>query len=154
MINKKAQGMSTNTIILLILGLVLLVALIVGFSSGWTAFKDATGKTNVDQVVQECSTTCSINEKYTFCNVDKEIRLQEEDLKYKTSCGVLSSVPEFKKLGVAECPKIECSVPCASIRINDLTGEKFSEVKAGYHDVSSFANDVDSGEFCLIAESQ
>lgn len=35
MLNKKAQGMSTSTIILLILGIVILVILILGFTLGW-----------------------------------------------------------------------------------------------------------------------
>ncbi len=152
MINKKGQGMSINTVILLVLGLILLGVLIFGFVTGWESFQKQIGKTNVDKIVEECSTSCSINQEFSFCNNDVDIRFQEQELEYRTSCGVLSKVPEFELFNVAECPRITCSVPCESIRINDILGEKSTEVKEGYHDVTDFASDVESGEFCLVAK--
>ena len=149
-VNKKAQAMSTNTIILLILGLIILVALIYGFYTGWGAFQASVGKTNVDSVVEQCKTSCTLNEKFGYCSNDVELRVQEEELKLVTSCGVLSVVPEFKRYGVAPCAKIQCSVPCESIRVNELTGVVADAMTEGYYDVSAFASGLADGKYCLI----
>jgi len=148
--NRKGQGMSTNTIILLILGLAVLAALIIGFSGVWKNFTQSTGATNVDEIAEQCKTTCSLNEKFKFCSSDTTIRIQEEELEYKTSCGVLATVPEFQRLGVRECAKIECSVPCESIRVNDELGSVADTVPEGYHDVSAFAAGLADGKVCII----
>lgn len=149
-LNKKGQGMSTNTIILLVLGLIVLAALAYGFATGWSAFQSETGKTNVDEIAEQCKTSCSLDQKFGFCNTDVEIRIQEEDLEYKTSCGVLSTVPEFARMGIRSCSRIDCEVPCESIRINGEFGEKAANVGADYHDVSAYASDVSAGEFCVV----
>ena len=56
--NKRAQQMTLGTIIMIVLGLVVLVFLIYGFSVGWGNFMDKIfnfgGKSNVDTIKSAC----------------------------------------------------------------------------------------------------
>lgn len=122
--NKKAQGMSTNTIILLILGLAVLVVLILGFTSGWKIFKGEVYKTNVDQVVEDCSTVCGLNQQFTYCSGERTLRVNEEDLEIKTSCAVLAGLTDFARYGVQDCPQIDCELTCDSITFEGKLGNK------------------------------
>jgi len=70
-LNKKAQGMSITTIILIILGVIILVVLIFGFTRGWDGIKDwVAPSNNVEQVVSECRVACAANNVYDFCQKD------------------------------------------------------------------------------------
>jgi len=137
MFNKKAQGMSTNTIILLILGLVILVVLVLGFSSGWAMFKNVASPTNVDKVADECASVCSLDQTFSFCSAERTVRINEEKLELKTTCEVLSILPQFKSY-VQDCPGIQCELTCDQIVINDREGSK--TLTEGY-DVSSLVSD-------------
>ncbi|MDA3836937.1 MAG: hypothetical protein PF542_04910 [Nanoarchaeota archaeon] len=140
MINKKAQGMSTNTIILLVLGLLVLAALVFGFATGWSTFKNIVSPTNVDAVVEDCSTACALANTYSFCNADRTLRVNEEKLDIKTSCAVMATSPNFTKYRVATC-EIDCMQPCEDIKITDKKGTKAGIVdgKGSYY-VSALSN--------------
>lgn len=140
----KGQGMSTNTIILLILGLVVLVALIWGFSTGWQSFKKITNPTNVDSLVEECQTACGLNNKFSYCSGERTLNVNEEDLTVKTSCQVLATLPAFEKYGIQECPSIDCELSCEDIMIDGESGQ--TDLESGTYDVSVLAN-----EPCFIA---
>jgi hypothetical protein len=105
--NKKGQGMSTNTIVLLILGLIILVALIFGFATGWKTFKDIANPTNVDSIIEDCQVACSLNQKYSYCSAERVLRINEEDVVVKDSCYALSSMPEYETY-IEGCPTIDC----------------------------------------------
>lgn len=139
--NKRGQGMSTNTIVLLILGLIVLVALIWGFATGWSSFQGVMNPTNVGDIVEECNSVCGINEEFTYCNADKELRFIEEDFEIKTSCYVLASLPELDRYGIEDCPAITCKLTCDNIRIDEETG--ISGASDGKYDVSSLVTDGD-----------
>jgi len=136
--SKKAQGMSTNTIILLILGLVVLVALIWGFSTGWQSFKKITNPTNVDSLVEECQTACGLNQIYSFCSAERTLNVNEEDFEVKTSCKVLATLPAFEKYGFEDCPSIDCDLNCEEIMIDGNNGQ--TDLEAGTYDVSVLAD--------------
>ena len=142
MLNKKAQGMSTNTIILLILGMAVLVVLIIGFSSGWSAFKNIAQPTNVDKIRDECNSACSLGQTYSFCSADRTLRVNEENLKIKTSCAVLAAVEEFRKYKFEECPSVTCDLVCEDVRMNDKKGSS-----SGDYDVSSLVKE----EKCFLS---
>lgn len=58
-INKRGQeGLSTTSLLVLILGAVALVVIIIGFTQGWSFFTDLLGKTDIDIAVikQKCET--------------------------------------------------------------------------------------------------
>lgn len=124
--NKKGQGMSTSTIVLLILGLVLLVALIFGFATGWKTFSNIANPTNIDSLSEDCQVACSLNNEYAFCSSARNLRVNEEDIKIKTSCYVLSGLPEYASY-FSDCPGIECGLTCAQIMFNDKPASSIPE---------------------------
>lgn len=118
MVNKRGQELSTSTIILIILGVVVLIVLIIGFTTGWGALKERLigGETNVDKVSQACSTACFTNSIYDFCNKKRELKSEDETLEDVT-CNYLSQKTDY---GIESCSGISCS----NVVIVDLTGEE------------------------------
>jgi hypothetical protein len=137
--NKRGQGLSTNAIILIILGLVVLIALIYGFATGWSAFKTILNPTNVDNIVEDCQTTCGLNQKYSFCQAERTLRVNEEKLEVKTSCAVLSASQNFQKYGVQTCPAISCDLTCNQIIIDGKTGQL--DTQSGRYNVTGLVKE-------------
>ena len=106
--NKKAQGMSVTTIILIVLGLIVLVILILGFSLGWANLKEYIApSSNVDSIVQQCSIACSTNQKFAFCSEKRELKSKEEKLPDVTCY----SIAEKKSVyGINKCGLIDCGI--------------------------------------------
>jgi hypothetical protein len=71
--NKRGQGLSTNAIILIILGVVVLVVLILGFTMGWSRIAPWLSNDNVDTIVQQCAVACSTNSVYDYCTKEREL---------------------------------------------------------------------------------
>jgi len=114
--NKSGQGLSTNAIILIILGVVVLVVLIVGFTIGWSQLNDKIFKSNnVDTVVNACNTACVAGSKYDFCSSKRELKAEDETLKDVT-CYYLSMKKPVYGVDV-------CNLGCDSILV-DLTGQE------------------------------
>lgn len=106
MINKKAQGMSISTIILLILGLVILVVLILGFTIGWkNMIPWLGGGNNLGTVQSACSLSCSKNVEYDFCSVKRDVRDGDND-EFQATCNDLATKPVYtaRGYGIAACP--------------------------------------------------
>ena len=104
--NKKAQGMSVTTIILIVLGLIVLVILILGFSLGWANLKEYIApSSNVDSIVQQCSIACSTNQKYAFCTEKRDLKSKEGNL-LEVTCNGLSLKESV--YGVSECGAVQC----------------------------------------------
>lgn len=121
--NKKAQGMSVTTIILIALGLIVLVILILGFSMGWANLRQFIAPSNnVDSIVQQCSIACSTDQKYAFCSEKRELKSTDETLEDVTCY----SLAEKKSIyGIEKCGVIDCGI------YNTLTLAKAGCVKAG-----------------------
>jgi hypothetical protein len=110
MINKKAQGMSISTIILLILGLVVLVVLILGFIMGWDKIAPwLVQKTNLDTLQQSCGVACSTGAQYDFCSVKRDVKDGEND-KFQSTCYDLATKSQYtsRNYGIEACPSITC----------------------------------------------
>ena len=150
--NKKGQDLSTSTIILLVLGVIILVILIIGFSTGWSFFKNLISPTNVDSVIQDCSTACGTDQKFSFCSAERAFRVNEEKLDVKTSCAVLASAPKFTRYNIQTCPTINCDLACENIVINGKKGTIASSLPENdkYYDVSALATGLTGGQFCII----
>jgi hypothetical protein len=148
--NKRGQELSTNTIILLILGLVILVVLILGFSTGWSFFKNIINPTNVDSIVEECATTCSLSQKFSYCSAEKTLRVNEDDFSVKTSCAVMANSPELAKYNVQKCPAIKCDLTCTSIVIDDQAAVVASPGAAIKYNVTALASNLAEGQSCII----
>jgi hypothetical protein len=105
--NKKGQGLSTNAIILIVLGVVVLVALIAGFVLGWQNFAPFLQTNNVNTIVKSCATACSSDSKYDFCTLERELK-DGEGKKFTETCNVFSKSP-YTQYGVGECSRITCT---------------------------------------------
>ena len=110
--DKRGQGLSTSTIILLILGVVILVILVLGFTIGWSKVLPFISSNNVDNIQSTCSTACSTNNAYDYCVLNRT--LQASDLpggakQFYTNCSFLSTNPTYTKYGIATCPQVDCS---------------------------------------------
>jgi len=106
--NKKAQGLSTSTIILLILGVVILVILVLGFVLGWDKISPWIKQdNNVDTVKQTCQTACNMERRYDFCS-NANIVLKADKSEYTATCYTYSVSGEFSKYGIEACGTLDC----------------------------------------------
>jgi len=110
MINKRGQGLSTNAIILIVLGVFVLAILILGFTLGWGKIAPWLSTTNVKDVVTACNVACSTNGQYDFCGVNRSVNDGNND-KFEATCFELFNNTEYKSrnYGFQECPSISCS---------------------------------------------
>ncbi len=70
--SKKAQNLSITTIILIILGVVVLVVLIIGFTKGWGSVKEfftGGGESDFQKVSSQCSIACATMDEISWCKV-------------------------------------------------------------------------------------
>lgn len=114
--DKRGQGLSTSTIILLILGLIILVVLILGFTMGWDKLGPilglGEGKNNVDQIAQVCDLACSTKSTYDFCSRQRQIEIDSD--KIPGTCSDFSDSndadykAEYAEYGIARCIDITC----------------------------------------------
>lgn len=68
--SKKAQNLSITTIILIILGVVVLVVLIIGFTKGWGSVKEfftGGGESDFQKVSSQCSIACATGDEISWC---------------------------------------------------------------------------------------
>lgn len=107
-INKKAQGLSRNAIILLVIGIFVLVVLIIGFQQGFSSLAPFLSSNNVDQVQQGCSLACNNDEVQSYCVSSREVNTEDETLQGAT-CNYLAK--KGTQYGIATdfgCPSIAC----------------------------------------------
>jgi hypothetical protein len=98
MVNKKGQEMSVTTLVLIVVGVVLLVMLILGFSMGW---KNLWGKinvlgggSNVEAVIQACSISATSDSTYSYCNEFKKVTIGSETKYYNCQAPGVESALE------------------------------------------------------------
>ena len=106
--NKKGQGMSTTTIVLLVLGLIILVVLVLGFTIGWQKFAPFLSNNNIDSVKTACSVACSTGSQYEYCTLQRDVKDGVND-KFQSTCFLLSSDSAQNGYGIDPCPTISCS---------------------------------------------
>jgi len=117
--NKRGQGLSTNAIILIVLGVIVLVVLIIGFSLGWDKFMPwIKPDNNVKDIAQACQLACSGEIVYDYCTRERELGDADEN-EILAPCYLFSKVSDFKsRYGIAECPGL-CDIKvCTDIKIN------------------------------------
>lgn len=80
--NKKAQDLSVGTLILIVLGIIVLVLLILGFSLGWGNLWEKVnifqGGSSMESVVSACNLAASSNQLSTFCDDFKQVKVNGE----------------------------------------------------------------------------
>lgn len=81
--DKKGQEMSISTLVLIVIGVIVLVLLVMGFSYGWQNLLDKInifgGGTTIDNVVTSCNIAASSGAANSFCADFKKV---------KTSAGI------------------------------------------------------------------
>jgi len=126
--------MTLATIIVIVLGIVVLVFLIFGFSKGWNNLWDKVtnlggGEANLNTIKQSCDIVCGSQDTDNYCNFKRTVKFGT-DVKGVTrdctsaenpddkrsdcfaTCEVLakSTAPEeIRKIGVSDCPPISCN---------------------------------------------
>jgi hypothetical protein len=84
-LNKKGQDLSIGTLILIVLGVIVLVLLVLGFSIGWTNLWEKInifgGSSSVGDVVTACNLAISSQDKFTQCQKSWDIKLDGKDTK-------------------------------------------------------------------------
>lgn len=124
---KKGAEMTIGTIIFIVLGVLVLVFLIWGFSSGWSNLWSKItsytgGGANVDTVKSACALACSSQSVYDWCYNMRTVKFSGGETK-KGSCETLGSV------GVDACSKVssqckddELPKDCTSLDIKKSDG--------------------------------
>lgn len=111
MYKKKGQQMTLGTIIAIVLGLVVLVFLIYGFSTGWGNLWDKVtgiggGEINVGTVRTSCILTCQQGNQYGFCSQERDLVI---DKGKSTTGSCFDFASKNKVLGIEDCAGL-CSV--------------------------------------------
>jgi hypothetical protein len=107
--NKKAQGLPVSTIVLLVIGVVILVVLILGFTLGWNNLKSwVAPSNNVETIADQCNLACQLGQDYTFCSENKT--LTTEDTEIVRTCYNLSASNDTQVYGIEKCSSIKCAV--------------------------------------------
>ncbi len=107
MLDKRGQGLSTNAIILIILGIVVLAVLIVGFTVGWGKIAPWLSTENVDAIATQCEVACSTQNVYDFCTKERELKvsgLPGGVKSVKNSCNFFATNVDYENYGIRECP--------------------------------------------------
>jgi hypothetical protein len=115
--SKKAQGLSVNAIILIILGLVVLVALIIGFTFGFQGLRDRFATSNVATIVSACQTACATNTQYDFCTSPRDLKADEGVRINDATCFYLAQ--NRTEFGIEKCATITCS---SAVLLSDNAG--------------------------------
>ncbi|GBE19808.1 hypothetical protein BMS3Abin17_00537 [archaeon BMS3Abin17] len=105
--NKRGQGLSTNAIILIVLGVVVLVILIAGFTIGWSSISSYLSSNNVNTIVKACSTACSTDDVYGYCSIDRKL-VDAEKKEFTETCAEFSINADYEKYGIQACSAIDC----------------------------------------------
>jgi len=116
MINKRGQGLSTNAIVLIILAVVVLVLLIIGFTTGWAQLAPWLSSDNVDTIVQQCGVACSTEKTYDYCTAKRTLKAEGlEGGEKEGTCNEFATEVAYHPYGIGECPALQdqgdCKVP-------------------------------------------
>ena len=107
--NKRGQGLSITTLILIILGVLILVGLIFGFTMGWNRLLPwLKPSNNVDDVVRQCSVACGLDQAYNFCTMKRTLMAEDTEPIEDTTCYILAK--KRSQYGIDLCPDITCDI--------------------------------------------
>ena len=130
--SKRGQGLSTNAIVLMVLGVIILVVLAVGFTVGFGKIAPWLSSNNVKAVVTSCSIACSTDDTYEFCSLKRSLKADDlKDLLASGSGEVMGTCndfvneenSEFAKYGIQECPALESEEACSDENVKKLLSE-------------------------------
>lgn len=108
MLDKRGQGLSTNAIILIILGVIVLVILVVGFTLGWGKIAPFLQTNNVETIKSSCISACATGNTYGFCSQNRTLKAEGVKIVDKT-CFEFATNASYESYGIDECSSITCS---------------------------------------------
>lgn len=114
--NKRGQELSTNAIIMIVIGIIVLVVLVLGFTIGWNRLLPFVSSNNVQNIVTACSTACSTGSTFDFCQSPREVKDGVND-KFTDTCYNLAELTDTgetyvgRNYGIERCPAITCTSP-------------------------------------------
>jgi len=114
--NKRGQGLSTNAIVLIVLGVIVLAVLILGFAVGWSKVLPFLSSDNIDDIKTSCQIACSTDGEFDFCSVKRELKADGVNLKDVT-CNYLAQRQSAHGIvdgGVEVCGSISCNAIVSS----------------------------------------
>ena len=123
--SKRGQGLSTNAIVLMVLGVIILVVLAVGFTVGFGKIAPWLSSNNVDTVVTGCSIACSTDNIYEFCSLERSLKADDLPSGGKEVVGTCNNYangkknPKYAMYGIQECPALASEDAC----LKDLEAE-------------------------------
>jgi len=135
--NKRGQEMSTTAIILIILGVIVLVVLILGFTIGWNKLFPWLSSNNVGSIVSSCDVACSTGDKFGFCSTTRE--LNDGTNKIISNCATFSVYSEYIQYGINKCNTIKCDFTCSDIKIGGVAAEEKASCESGEEDITVLA---------------
>jgi len=145
--NKRGQEMSTTAIILIILGVIVLVVLILGFTIGWNKLFPWLSSNNVGSIVSSCDVACSTGDKFGFCSTTRE--LNDGTSKITSDCATFSVFSEYTQYGINKCNTIKCDFTCSDIKIKGISAEEKESCLENEEDISSLAKTTRA---CCVAK--
>ena len=110
--NKKGQELSTNAIIMMVIGIIVLVVLVLGFTIGWNRLLPFVSTNNVQNIVTACSTACSTGSTFDFCQSPREVKDGTND-KFEATCHELANNDDYtsRNYGFTNCSSVTCTSP-------------------------------------------
>lgn len=105
--NKRGQELSTSTIILIILGVIILVVLVIGFTIGWNKIIPYVSSSNTDTVSTQCLSACSTSSVYDFCSRTFAFNTGTITINNAT-CNYLAQ--QQSQYGITGCSSVTCSM--------------------------------------------
>jgi hypothetical protein len=134
MVNKKGQEMSVTTLVLIVIGVILLVMLILGFSMGWS---NLWGKINilgggggVETVIQACqiaatsdaaSSYCDDFKQVTIAGVKQHVNCQYSDVASKLDKSLTCSAGNAEASAGRYCGRLYAAASNQSVYLNSDT---------------------------------
>jgi len=134
---KRAQNISLTTILLMVLGVVVVVLLIWGFSTGWSNMWDKItnfvgGGSNVEAVKSGCELACTTENKQVWCEEVRTLK-KSDGTRLKGSC------ENFAKSNDLD---VSCDVNCGDDVYKQTCGDLWGEWKDGCGDKTDLTSKV------------
>lgn len=122
MIMNKRGDTSTNTLIAIVLGVIVIVVLAIGLTMGWSTFTPWLSKGNVDSVVQGCQVACSTQATYAFCSQPRTLTDPDKNEYKNINCNALARIPQTQSYGISTC-NIDCGTNPTSCTFVETSGK-------------------------------
>lgn len=121
-VNKKGQEMSVSTLVLIVIGIIILVVVILGFSMGWQNLWNKInifgGASNVQTVIQSCQLAAASDSTYSYCSEFKKVTIDGKTRYINCEAPQVSGLD--KTLTCIPSMKERINSFCASLKQSDI----------------------------------